>query len=934
MSKQPKLTLDTVEQSLSEEERPIWDAFCAELAQPGADEKDIRQRFISWAGPVAARAGCHPGRVFGLVAAHHKPKKPREEAAPGVALEALPTPLVRAVQAWRSEDTATRPFRAVHRLIDALEVLCKLYTVAGVSTFVDALGRHLDTDEPERRKSVDGIRTMLASGLRTPSLGIWWGFARDTARALDALDEAHVLPGASKTLTSEKSRFKKAFNDGRDNLISFRNGYAHGATPSDAHCTRDLQKYGARVDALLAAAHPLAAAELLVATEDGVLLARGTSPLPCPDPPSDLVPGHCYLRGQEGLLVDLHPLLVHDEESGEDGAFFFYNDLRENHASLLNYPAALHRRDKPLREVLLGRFPLDEWKRIGGADLDPFRERIEALTEVFKGRTAELQALATFLTETDRGFHVVWGPPGVGKSTLLARMTQLLRWAPELRDQATPGLEWPGLRITVVEYFIRRGATDTATRLLDSVNQRLDARFGLRLPPATTDEERRQGFVARLQTVSRRLEEDQRLVLVLDGLDEARRDDPILGVLPREVPPGVLVLYGSRPQQLLRYGFYDELDRERKSFVDLTGLSLPDTRALLYEHVDKYALEHAYAEAVLAQSEGNPLYLKLLCQGLEQGTYALNAAAELPKNMTELYAAALVRIQKDHERAVDLLTLLAAARDFVSPAMAAELMGMSSGALDAGPLSACMELLYENPLTEGLEDYQLFHESLREHLRDKHAGDVFAWEEKLAAWATDWRTENGDPRHRAESRAYAMAWAVPHQADCLARAAHDGRTGEAASRGDTILSLVEDEPWRALCFRACGNGAPLQRAIRHAQDVVRGRDAAGSERERLLRFARWRYDEPYRLYLAQRDELRTAKATPKAQKAFLEEVVQLAQMGARPRDRVMLALTALWAPARRPDELPQALKQSVGRWLEEAREPALDKLWAMSGGVS
>ena len=78
----------------------------------------------------------------------------------------------------------------------------------------------------------------------------------------------------------------------------------------------------------------------------------------------------------------------------------------------------------------------------------------------------ELQALATFLTETDRGFHVVWGPPGVGKSTLLARMTQLLRWAPELRDQATPGLEWPGLRITVVEYFIRRGATDTATLLL------------------------------------------------------------------------------------------------------------------------------------------------------------------------------------------------------------------------------------------------------------------------------------------------------------------------------------------------------------------------------------------------------------------------------------------------------------------------------------
>ncbi len=852
-----------------------------------------------------------------------------------VPLDALPTPLVRAVQAWRDEDASLRPFRAVHRLIDAIEVLCKLYTVAGVSRFVQVLGQRLSADQPitsEHAVQLDAIRTMLAAGLRTPSLGVWWGFARETAKALDALSEDHVLPGGSRTLTHKKSPLKKAFDDG-DNLIGFRNGYAHGATPLDSICQADLDKQGPRLDALLARAQGLAGVTLVAVLDDGTALeARGPSLVPLDPPLEGVEPGRCYLLDPHGGALDLHPLLVFDPGAMDQGAFFFYNDLRANHASLLNYPWALHRRDRALREALLGRFPIDEWKKLGGADLDPFRERIEVLTEVFKGRTAELQALATFLAENDRGFHVVWGPPGVGKSALLARMVQLLGWAPELREQACPGVGWPELRIEVVEYFVRRGATDSATQLLDSLNQRLDARFGLRMGLGGNDPERRDLFLARLEAISRRLDDDQRLVLVIDGLDEARRDDPLLGLLPRLVPARVLVLYGSRPQQQLRYGFYDELDRERRSFVDLGGLSLADTRALLCAHVDKYALEAAYVQAVLDRSQGNPLYLKLLCQGLEQGIYPLNEVGQVPARMEELYQNAMVRIEGEAPGAVDLLGLLAAARDFVSPAMAAELMQLSEGRLRTGPLAACLELLFENPLTEEHKDYQLFHESLREHLRDKSASDVLAWERRLAGYCADWRSADGDPRHHGERLGYAMAHGVPHLAACRSRALEQGRAGEASKRGDAILALVEDEAWRALCFQACGNGAPLQRAIRHAQDVVRARDRAGSERERMLRFARWRHDEPHRLYMAQRDRLRTPVGDSKAQRAHLEGVVQLARMGSRPRDRVMLALTALWAQARRPQEPPQALKKAMGRWLEEAREPALDKLWAMSGG--
>ena len=334
-------------------------------------------------------------------------------------LDTLPTPLVRAVEAWRGEDWQNRPFRAVHRLIDAIEVLCKIYTVAGVSHFIDVLEERLtEKNDPstEHKKQLDGIRTMLASGLRTPSLGIWWGFARETAKALEALSESHILPDGIQLLTHKKSKVKKAL-DGNNNLITFRNSYAHGATPPDKSCLKDLEEQGRRFEELLDEAGVLTGITLVAVLADGkVWKAVGADPVPMEAVPDGLSPGCCYLLGQKGEAVNLHPLLVFDPLSGEDGkgAFFFYNELRANHAALLNYSLSLHRRDKELRDVFLDRFPIDSWKKIGGAELDPFRERIEALTEVFKGRTRELEKLAEVLTETRRGFQGIWRLPGVG----------------------------------------------------------------------------------------------------------------------------------------------------------------------------------------------------------------------------------------------------------------------------------------------------------------------------------------------------------------------------------------------------------------------------------------------------------------------------------------------------------------------------------------
>ncbi len=77
--------------------------------------------------------------------------------------------------------------------------------------------------------------------LRTQNLDTWWQFAC----AVRSLDVAHSLPGTDRAIL-EKHALRTAF-DGNDNLIAFRNSYAHGATPSAAACVAHLTRVQPRL---------------------------------------------------------------------------------------------------------------------------------------------------------------------------------------------------------------------------------------------------------------------------------------------------------------------------------------------------------------------------------------------------------------------------------------------------------------------------------------------------------------------------------------------------------------------------------------------------------------------------------------------------------------------------------------------------------------
>jgi hypothetical protein len=275
----------------------------------------------------------------------------------------------------------TQAFRKVHRMIDLFETIIKMHTVVIMAEYF------------KYNKLSDSAKGLLSQGLRTPSLGTWQLFSR-------VLFEELQKENISWFLEQFKNAFillDKSLNNNPTNIIAFRNNYAHGATPSDEKCAEDIQKFEPFLMQLLASnwLH------------------------------------HSYLEVENNKVMlnykqqklSLHPLLLYRNEQSQ-ASFAFFNDLKNDKIGLLNYPLGKHYREKEFLNEFHQYIPINEWKKTGANE---FQQRIEELTETFKGRTAERKQLLNFVVEKQKGYCSVQGNPGIGKSALIAQFFKDLR---------------------------------------------------------------------------------------------------------------------------------------------------------------------------------------------------------------------------------------------------------------------------------------------------------------------------------------------------------------------------------------------------------------------------------------------------------------------------------------------------------------------------
>ena len=596
-----------------------------------------------------------------------------------------------------------QPFRKVHRMIDLFESIIKSHTVVIIAEYV----RH--------NQLSDTAKGLLAQGLRTPSLGTWQLFSRVLFEELQAVNYAWTL----NEFASGFEFLDKSLNNDKTNVIAFRNGYAHGATPSDEQCENDIRKFEPYLDKLLS---------LRWVEQSSIEVNEGI----------------VYVQSEVNSLC-CHPIFLFRDENNE-ASFAFFNDLKNDKIGLLNYPLGKHYREKEFFKVFHEYLPLNEWKKSGNNE---FYQRIEELTETFKGRTFEREKLLQFVLNETKGYCSIQGNPGIGKSALIAQFFKDLRASEKAKN------------VNVVEYFIRRGTAQAQTEyLLNYLIKRTDELF------PQGKEVRAEGkmvFEIQQQLFNKwRLwaehSNGKKLLFLIDGLDEGVENN-IVSYLPRENFQDILIIYGSRP------GGHKTIDElwatlpfESHSKIELSGLSKEDIRALIYEVSNKYDLEKdsEWIEAVQKRSQGNPLYLKLLCDSIENGGIALNDVNALPSKIDEYYKAILLRYAQDPDGVALLAGLytFAAAKDYLTMSHLGLMNQLGDATLERIG-STLKEVLYENPLTEDVLDYQLFHESFREYLVKEKTLKVNEAKQRIIEFCGRWKELEGQWEQRYVLEHYA-----------------------------------------------------------------------------------------------------------------------------------------------------------------------------------
>lgn len=212
----------------------------------------------------------------------------------------------------------------------------------------------------------------------------------------------------------------------------------------------------------------------------------------------------------------------------------------------------------------------------------------------FIGREADLDFLDRWIADRQSPYALLRAPAGRGKSALMANWTASL-----------------GASVILIMMPISvRFRTNFAKVVFESLLLRLAPIHGLDPPNINNlDVERARGLVSDL--LSRPLPDGLRLLVVLDGIDEAADFEIDADLFPANPPEGLKMICTGRSLPLRS----DPLEALTQKHFTLSTLSTPRvTDALMRANVDpKSAVEIARV------AQGDPLLVRLYLEGIRSG---------------------------------------------------------------------------------------------------------------------------------------------------------------------------------------------------------------------------------------------------------------------------------------------------------------------------
>jgi hypothetical protein len=339
-----------------------------------------------------------------------------------------------------------------------------------------------------------------------------------------------------------------------------------------------------------------------------------------------------------------------------------------------------------------------------------FASLIEDKTQNFVGRQFIFNALDSFLQKQDRGYFIVRGEPGIGKTALLAQLVKMRGY---------------------IHHFNESGAGIGRTdQFVQNVAVQLIARYRLNPVFSPFDAGRNGGYLLGLiEEAGQQLSGNQRLVIVVDALDEAERPYRT-GVnvlsLPRRLPRGVYFVVTHRPIENFpltleteRLPFFLEADSEG-NMLDVR-LYLEQQAARLKARLQAEQISRdQFVELLLKKSEGNFMYLRHVLPEIEAGRDTRLKLKALPQGLTEYYERHWQQMKTDdtdvwYEFRQPIICFLAAALEPITVQELAAFARLPVSRVRAALHDWRQFLSVES--AEGVKKYRIYHASFQDFLR-------------------------------------------------------------------------------------------------------------------------------------------------------------------------------------------------------------------------
>jgi hypothetical protein len=423
--------------------------------------------------------------------------------------------------------------------------------------------------------------------------------------------------------------------------------------------------------------------------------------------------------------------------------------------------------------------------------------RLLSRHEPFGGRDAELAKLNAFLAKRESGYVFVTGPSGFGKTALLAH------WLSLLETQTDD--HW----FVAYTFMNRLDGLADEDFTLRNLCQQLASFHGEHgpLPASTTEVHTRYIRLLTTPVIGKRL------VVILDGLDEASEWTPGPDLFPHDLPTGVIVVFSAR--QIAQQDWLKtlELPAARVETLQLTTLGLAEIGGLLKaagDAVPSWARQQVAFEAMLKVSGGDPFYLRFLVEDLRDGR--ISSVEELrkqPDGLTDYFDTWWKQVSDSasEKRVKDLLGYLLVSRGLLNRD---ELTGISGDDdLDGFSFESALKPVRRFIVGDKEAGYALSHPRFQAYLGDTQVKepDQKPYRKRLLAFCADWKTN--------KSR-YALTYYIRHLAEATQVAAETELQELTKRLADRVVDL---ELHRA--YLKMTNDLPgLQRDLEVALDRV------------------------------------------------------------------------------------------------------------------